>query len=79
MKKLSYLLGLLVVAGIIFSACAKDEEEPDPPTVNFLGGIYTPWGVERTFQVIKHWRLVKDLCSDSQQLRNQIRICQGFW
>lgn len=47
MKKLSYLLGLLVVAGFIFSACSKDEDEPDPPTVTFLGGIYTPWGVER--------------------------------
>ncbi|MFU8843558.1 MAG: hypothetical protein ACNA7V_07105 [Bacteroidales bacterium] len=47
MKKLSYLLGLMVVAGFIFSACSKDDDEPDPPAVNFLGGIYTPWGVER--------------------------------
>jgi hypothetical protein len=42
MKKLSYLLGLLVVAGIMFSACSKDEENTDPPSLVFLGGEYEP-------------------------------------
>ncbi len=47
MKKLSYLLGLLVVSSIIFSACSKDEEEPDPPTIIFLGGTEPSTGWER--------------------------------
>jgi len=42
MKKLSYLLGLFVVAGILFSACSKDEENLDPPSLSFLGGEYAP-------------------------------------
>ena len=42
MKKLSYLLGLFVVAGILFSACSKDEENTDPPSIAFLGGEYEP-------------------------------------
>ena len=33
MKKLSYLLGLLVVLGIAFSSCTE-ETEPDPPTIS---------------------------------------------
>lgn len=48
MKKLSYLLGLIVMAGMIFSSCSKDEEENTPPSVIFLGGIYEDWGIERT-------------------------------
>jgi hypothetical protein len=46
MKKLSYLLGLFVLAGILFSACSKDEENTDPPSIAFLGGEYEP-GKER--------------------------------
>jgi len=42
MKKLSYLLGLFVVTGILFSACSKDEEVLDPPSLSFLGGEYAP-------------------------------------
>jgi hypothetical protein len=42
MKKLSYLLGLFVVAGMLFSACSKDEENTDPPSLAFLGGEYEP-------------------------------------
>jgi hypothetical protein len=38
MKKLSYLLGLILVTGIIFSSCSKDEEEKTPPTLKFLTG-----------------------------------------
>ena len=41
MKKLSYLLGLLIVGSLIFSACNKDEdEEPQDltPTIAFAGG-----------------------------------------
>jgi len=40
MKKLSYLLGLLVVTGIIFTSCSKDDDEPTDvkPTINFKGG-----------------------------------------
>jgi len=48
MKKLSYLLGLLVVAGLILSSCSKDDEaEILPPTIAFLGGIYQPLNLER--------------------------------
>ncbi|MCD4696863.1 MAG: hypothetical protein K8S16_11555 [Bacteroidales bacterium] len=47
MKKLSYLLGLLAVAGIIFTSCSKDEEEPLPPTITFLGGVHPGTGWER--------------------------------
>jgi hypothetical protein len=40
MKKLSYLLGLFLVAGILFSSCKKDEDEPQDltPSINFKGG-----------------------------------------
>lgn len=38
MKKLSYLLGILVVAGMLFSACSKEEENMEPPSLSFLGG-----------------------------------------
>lgn len=38
MKRLSYLLGLLIVAGMLFSACDKEEESTDPPSLAFLGG-----------------------------------------
>ena len=40
MKKLSYLLGLFLVAGMLFSSCSKDEtEEPQDltPTISFKG------------------------------------------
>jgi len=36
MKKLTYLLGLLLVGGLIFSSCSKDEEEAGPPTIAFV-------------------------------------------
>jgi hypothetical protein len=44
MKKLSYLLGLLLVAGMIFTSCNDDEDEPidETPTMNFKGGEFTP-------------------------------------
>lgn len=43
MKKLIYLLGLLLVAGFIFTSCDKSEdEETDPPSISFLGGEYEP-------------------------------------
>ncbi len=42
MKKLSYLLGLFIVAGLLFSACDKDEETMDPPSLSFLGGTNPP-------------------------------------
>lgn len=48
MKKLSYLLSLFVITGLLFSSCTKDDEPNTPPTVSFLGGIYEPWGIERT-------------------------------
>jgi len=48
MKKLNYLLSLIVISGLIFSSCAKDEEENTPPTLSFLGGLYQPWGIDRT-------------------------------
>jgi hypothetical protein len=41
MKKLSYLLGLLLIGGFIFSACSKDEdEEPQDltPSIEFAAG-----------------------------------------
>ncbi len=42
MKKLSYLLGLLIAGSLIFSACNKDEEEEAPkdltPTIAFETG-----------------------------------------
>ncbi len=41
MKKLSYLLGLFLVAGMLFSSCSKDEDEEPvdlTPTINFKGG-----------------------------------------
>jgi hypothetical protein len=49
MRKLSYLLGLLLVAGLIFSSCKKDEDdEPQDvtPTINFKGGIHQASGME---------------------------------
>jgi len=48
MKKLSYLLGLLVFAGLIFSSCTKDEEELLAPTLAFLGGTYQPLNIPYT-------------------------------
>lgn len=49
MKKLSYLLGLIIAAGLIFSSCSKDdEEEPKDPTLAFLGGNYPPLGIPYT-------------------------------
>lgn len=47
MKKLTYLLGILVVAGVVFSSCAKDDEEEDPPSITFLGGTEPTTGWER--------------------------------
>ena len=41
MRKLSYLLGLFIAAGLIFSSCSKDEEENTPPSLEFLGGEFT--------------------------------------
>lgn len=48
MKKLQYLLGLLIVSGLLFTSCSEDEEEQTPPSLNFLGGMYGNTGVERT-------------------------------
>ena len=39
MKKLIYLLGLILTTGLIFSSCSKDEEEKTPPTLKFLTGM----------------------------------------
>ena len=41
MKKLSYLLGLFLVTGMLFSSCSKDEDEEPvdlTPSINFMGG-----------------------------------------
>ncbi len=38
MKKLSYLLGLMLITGMIFTSCSKDEDEPLPPSLQFKGG-----------------------------------------
>lgn len=48
MKKLSYLLGLILVSGLIFTSCSKDEEENTPPTLSFLGGTSDIWELPRT-------------------------------
>jgi hypothetical protein len=43
MKKLSYLLSLLMVAGFLITSCTKDETtEPLSPNLAFLGGEYEP-------------------------------------
>lgn len=42
MRKLSYLLGLFLVAGVLFSACSDEDENIDPPSISFLGGEYEP-------------------------------------
>ena len=46
MKKLSYLLGLLLVAGLIFTSCDDAEDDPiepdETPTMNFKGGEFQP-------------------------------------
>jgi len=46
MKKLSYLLGLIIVAGIIFNACKKDEDESQPPSITFKTGTHDPSGMK---------------------------------
>lgn len=46
MRNLRLLLGLLVLASVVFTSCSKDEEEQTPPSVEFLGGEYEP-GKER--------------------------------
>ena len=41
MKKLSYLLGLLLMAGLVFTSCSKDDdEEPQDltPAITFQTG-----------------------------------------
>lgn len=48
MKKLSYLLGLFVITGLLFSSCEKDEEENTPPSLAFLGGVHEPTNIPRT-------------------------------
>lgn len=45
MKKLNYLLGLLILTGMFFSSCKKDED-PNPPTINFKGGTHVPTGMD---------------------------------
>jgi len=45
MKKLNYLLGLLILTGIFFSSCKKDED-PNPPTINFKGGTHVGTGMD---------------------------------
>jgi len=43
MKKLNYLLGALMVSGMIFTSCSKDDTtEQLPPNFAFLGGEYEP-------------------------------------
>jgi len=44
MKKLTYLLGLMLVAGLIFTSCTDDEDDPidETPTMNFKGGEFQP-------------------------------------
>ncbi|MBN1339724.1 MAG: hypothetical protein JXA03_10395 [Bacteroidales bacterium] len=51
MKKLSYLLGILLIGGMIFSACSKDDDDDDEPTVktptmNFKGGTHQGSGTD---------------------------------
>ncbi|MCD4694696.1 MAG: hypothetical protein K8S16_00540 [Bacteroidales bacterium] len=46
MKKLSYLLGLIIVAGIIFNACKKDEDETQPPSISFKTGTHVTSGMK---------------------------------
>lgn len=47
MKKLSYLLGIIAITGFLFTSCTKDEDDPLPPTVSFLGGTEPGTGWER--------------------------------
>ncbi len=37
MKKLNYLLGLMLITGMIFTSCSKDDDEPLPPGIHFKG------------------------------------------
>ena len=46
MKNLSYLLGLIIVAGIIFNACKKDEDESQPPSISFKTGTSDTSGIK---------------------------------
>ena len=54
MKKLSYLIGLLLIGGLLFSSCKKTGEDATPPSLSFLGGTYentsTGWTAERVDQ-----------------------------
>lgn len=50
MKKITYLLGILLVGGLIFSACNKDDDDDEPtdvaPQMNFKGGTHQASGTE---------------------------------
>jgi hypothetical protein len=45
MRKLNYLLGLIILTGLVFASCSKDED-PNPPTINFKGGTHVGTGME---------------------------------
>ncbi len=48
MKKLNYLIALLLIGGFIFTACSTDEdpEEANPPSLSFLGGTHEGTGMQ---------------------------------
>jgi hypothetical protein len=37
MKKLNYLLGLMLITGMIFTSCSIDDDDPLPPGIHFKG------------------------------------------
>lgn len=45
MKKIISIAGILLIAGLIFISCSKDEDEKTPPTLSFKSGIQTGSGL----------------------------------
>ncbi len=66
MKKLSYLLGLFLVTGMLFSSCSKDEETVDPPDLTpvITSTVILPDGTAATSIEIKQGEsiLLSSIC-----------------
>jgi hypothetical protein len=83
MKKVSYLLGLLLIGAMIVSSCTKDEAEQLAPSLAFLGGIYQPLNLERidsdvTLDVGSQFVFGVTSTAQSDKNLNRIRIERVF-
>lgn len=82
MRKLNYLLGLIILTGLVFASCSKDED-PNPPTINFKGGTHVGTGMDYvdgdiTLTTAEQFMVGLTASADSDTKLKNIKVVRNF-